>query len=316
MNAIAVVGLGVIAQYYLAAIEQRDDVALRAACDIDEAKLSALGGIDLLRTTVLSMLLDKDDVELVIVNVPNDAHHDVCSRALRAGKHVCCEKPLALRPSDARDLADLAALRGKTLFTAFHRRYNRGVLDLLTRTRRRGPVRSVRVRYFEHIREHCGNDAWYLDPARCGGGVVADNGPNALDLLRLFLGELRVERALVERDAGGVDVRARLEVSAPAAGASATVDLDWAYPHGELKDIEIITADGIRDSADMLAGFPEFKSSLSHEYLGVVEDFLNHARGTHRPAPNDPDGVELARLVARAYEIAETPFDIRFEEAR
>ncbi|WP_420719177.1 Gfo/Idh/MocA family protein, partial [Streptomyces sp. WM6386] len=92
------------------------------------------------------------------------------------------------------------------LFTAYHRRYNTNVLDLLGSLPADVPVERLTVRYWEKIEEHVGKDRWYLDPARCGGGCVADNGPNAFDVVHLFLGDdVAFKEASVGRDRQGID---------------------------------------------------------------------------------------------------------------
>ena len=153
------------------------------------------------------------------------------------------------------------------------------------------------MRYFERIEEHVGRDRWYLDPERCGGGCVADNGPNAFDLVHLLLGPVALERADVVRDAAGVDRRATIELRADS-GATARVELDWSYPHGEATDVRVELAGGHRDGADMLAGHPGFKSSLAHEYVGVLRHFADVLRGRVR---SWPDGLEPLRLVTEVY---------------
>ena len=84
---------------------------------------------------------------------------------------------------------------------------------------------------------------------------MADNGPNAFDLVRLFLGDVtRRPAPTITRDAHGVDRLAEVALR-NAAGAPRRVELDWSYP-GELKDIEVRLADGTVRTADMLDGSP------------------------------------------------------------
>ncbi|MGH3838032.1 MAG: Gfo/Idh/MocA family protein [Pseudonocardiaceae bacterium] len=206
-----------------------------------------------------------------MVTVPNDAHATVGRDALEAGLPVCLEKPLATQLTDGEALVNCARTAGVCLFTAFHRRYNCAVQTLARRLPPQAPVEALTVRYLERIEEHIGRDRWYLDPARCGGGCVADNGPNAYDLARLFLGDLQVTDADINRDAHGIDRQARVVLRA-ASGATVRVELDWSY-EGERKDVEILLADGSTHHADMLRGYPGFKSSLWHEYVGILRDF-------------------------------------------
>ncbi|CAL9486574.1 L-arabinose 1-dehydrogenase (NAD(P)(+)) [Actinosynnema sp. ALI-1.44] len=288
MIRVGVVGLGVISRFYLAAIERSAEFELVAVCDVDRDVLAGHGVRDYLHHR--AMLAD-GGLDAVVVTAPNDTHAAIGRDVLAAGLPLCVEKPLATRLVDGEDLAR----RGGVLFTAFHRRYNRNVLAL--RDALAGvAVSSVVVRYLERIEDHVGRDRWYLDMARSGGGCVADNGPNALDLARLFLGPLRLVAAKVVRDADGVDRQALLQL-AGSGRCSATVELDWSYP-GEVKDVEVRLADGSVRRADMLAGHPEFKGSLWHEYEGVLADFARAiALG---PAYRDP-GLEVLALVDEVY---------------
>jgi predicted dehydrogenase len=285
------VGLGVIGAFYRAAITARPDMCLTAVCDLRPELLD--GREPVARYTDHRRMLAETGLDAVVVTVPNDAHAAVCRDALAAGVAVCVEKPLATTLSDAVALDRLARATGRPLFTAFHRRYNDNLRSLRSTVDR--PIRHVAVRYLERIEEHVGVDAWYLDPARCGGGCVADNGPNAFDLVRSFLGDVAVTDVDVTRD-GGVDRQAVVALRAPS-GATARVELDWSFP-GEVKDVRVESADGAVRYADLLAGHHGFKQSLWHEYHGVVAEFAELVR-TGVSAPGD--GVAALELVASCY---------------
>ncbi|MFE9452231.1 Gfo/Idh/MocA family protein [Streptomyces sp. NPDC006739] len=270
-----------------------------AVCDLDEDRL-ADAPARVPRHRDHRELLRAAGLDAVVVNVPNDLHHPVCRDALAAGRAVCVEKPLATNPDDGHDLVRLSRRSGAVLFTSFHRRYNREVGALRARVVAAcAPITSLTVRYEETIEEHAGRDRWYLDPERCGGGCVADNGPNAFDLVRLFLRDVQLTEATVQRDARGVDRRAQVLLRAPS-GALARVELDWSRP-GERKTVEVRLADGTVDRADMLAGHPEFKASLWHEYAGVLRDFTDVLAGRRANAPNAADGLAALELVAAVY---------------
>ncbi|GAA3947219.1 hypothetical protein GCM10023085_31800 [Actinomadura viridis] len=293
---LGVVGLGVISRYYLKALDRFPDVRLSAVCDLREEALAPYRGTVPCHLDHRS-LLEQEDLDAVVVNVPNDDHMEVCWDVLSAGRAVCVEKPLATRFDEGLELTHLARARDAVLFTAFHRRYNDNVLSLLRTVRAMAPIESLRVRYFERIEDHVGNDRWYLDPERCGGGCVADNGPNAFDLVRLFLGDVEVDKAEIERDGDGVDRKARIALRT-AAGPTATVELDWSYMSGECKDVEVRLADGTVLNADMLAGHPGFKSSLEHEYVGVLEAFV---RAVREGRDTSAGGLAALRLVDASY---------------
>ncbi|HEU5157979.1 MAG TPA: Gfo/Idh/MocA family oxidoreductase [Streptosporangiaceae bacterium] len=294
---IGVIGLGVISKFYLAAFDEVPSARLTAVCDLREDALRPFAGSDVATLRDHRELLRRDDVDAIVVNVPNNVHGEVVRDALVAGRSVCVEKPLTIDLDEGRELTGLAAERGLTLTTAFHRRYNDNVLALLRRLPPGTPIESLTVRYNERIEEHVGRDGWYLDPDRCGGGCVADNGPNAFDVVRLFLGDVSVEESDVVRDAQGLDRQATVRLRS-AAGVPATVELDWSYPYGEQKDVEVRLADGTVDRADMLDGHTEFKGSLWHEYVGILDEFVRLVRAGD---PASHGGLAALELVHAAY---------------
>lgn len=291
---LGIVGLGAISRFYVDALEHLPSLRLGAVCDVDDAALARFRG-QVPRYRSHHDMLRGSDIDAVVVTVPNDAHATVCRDALEAGLPVCVEKPLATRLADAEELGRCAQTYGIPLFTAFHRRYNSAVRRLARRLPH-GRIESMTVRYLERIEDHVGPDRWYLDPARCGGGCVADNGPNAFDLARLFLGDVYVSDAAIERDVRGIDRQARIALRSTF-GATATVELDWSYD-GERKDVEIRLMDGSAHVGDMLHGHPGFKGSLAHEYVGVLGDF---ARGVSGGGQRRDGGLPALGLVEAAY---------------
>ena len=288
-----VVGLGVISRFHLRALTDSPDWDLVAVCDLDPKEVAApppgaTGYTDHAR------MLAEADLDAVVVTAPNDAHARICADAITAGTAVCVEKPLALDLVEGEALSALARDRGVPLFTAFHRRYNSEFAALREQVAD-SVVTEVTVRYLERIEEHAGRDTWYLDPARCGGGCVADNGPNAFDLVETLLGRAEVCGARVVCDEAGVDRWA--DIALTTGTARARVLLDWSH-RGERKDVRVRTADGRVLTADMLADRPAFKESLWHEYEGVAADF---ARRVREGRVEDGGGVSALRLVGETY---------------
>ncbi|MFH8336596.1 Gfo/Idh/MocA family protein [Streptomyces sp. AM6-12] len=294
---LGVIGLGAISPYYLAAAERLPEWELAAVCDARAQTLERYSG-PAARFRDHHTLLAGARPDALVVAVPNDVHLPVCRDALDAGVPVCVEKPLALTAAEGRVLVDLARRAGVPLMTAFHRRYNTAVRDLSRRIAGR-QVRSVRVRYLERIEEHLGGEDWYLDPGRCGGGCLADNGPNALDVVRLLLGDLTVTGCVLERDGRGVDRRAAIGLRGRT-GATAEVELDWSYP-GELKDVEVELAGGEVLAADMLDGHTAFKGSLWHEYEAILGEFAALVDGRDDAGPGAHGGLPALELVEAAY---------------
>jgi predicted dehydrogenase len=294
---VGVIGLGLISRFYLAALRASATMRVVAVCDSNATALAACPA-SVPRYTDHLRLLAEARPDAVVVTVPNDAHARVCADALRRDAAVCVEKPLALDTAQGTALVELAGRSGVPLFTAFHRRYNRAVARL--RAECSGArIEELTVRYLERIEEHAGAETWYLDAKRCGGGCVADNGPNAFDLIDLLLGPATAVSAGIARDAAGTDRHADIELRAGA--ARARVVLDWSYP-GERKDIDVRLAGGRTVHADMLTGHDGFKASLWHEYAELLRAFEQRVRDGAATADN---GLAALRFVEDVYRLEE-----------
>ena len=294
---IGIIGLGVIAQYYLAAFPQSMTAKLRAVCDLDDSKTEPYLDTDVCTYSDYLELLKDPSIDAVVINLPNDLHFKACQDALAYGKHVCCEKPLTLSVDEAKKLKQVAQRTELTLFTAFHRRYNQPLIELKQQVSSLDEVSHVDIYYLEKIEEHAGNDTWYLDPEKCGGGCIADNGPNAFDTLEWLIGPLAVKKVEITRDDKGMDIEAVVNLENHQ-GLTATTYLDWAYQKGEDKRVVFTMKDGRVLSSDMLRGSVAFKSSLFHEYARVIDDFVLHI--TERRGAGE-EGLSAVKLVKHCY---------------
>jgi L-arabinose 1- dehydrogenase len=301
MLRLGIVGLGLVARFYAAALNrianaELANTKLAAVCDIDSTRIERFRAEGVDEYADYQQLLGAPQIDGVIIATPNYQHLPIARAALNVAKHVCCEKPLASCLADAQELASYSAAKQLTLFTAFHRRYNKNFLRFRSQLLDRSQIASVEANYLEAVQEHAGRDNWYLDPSQTGGGCIADNGPNVFDMLRVFLGPLEVERAEVIRN-NSVDICAHVSLSS-ADGIPIDVRLDWAYQFGEKKDLKVVLRDGKTLLVDLLEGYTDFKQSLWHEYEGVLLDFVDEV---NRGQCSAVAGCDAVRLVEAAY---------------
>jgi predicted dehydrogenase len=140
----------------------------------------------------LSELLDDDRVEIVHVTSPNHLHHPHVREILDAGRHVVCEKPLAMTVDESADLLERASRSGRVNAVNFNIRFyplNQHARDLAT-TGELGQVRLVTGRYFQDwlLLETDWN--WRLEPDRGGAlRAVGDIGSHWLDLMSFITGQ-------------------------------------------------------------------------------------------------------------------------------
>ena len=151
-------------------------------------------------------LLDDPQVQAVYNSLPNNLHHDWTIQALRAGKHVLCEKPFAVNLGQAREMFDVARRQQKVLVEAFMYRTHpltHAVIEAV-RGGAIGQVRLIRSSFCFKVSQWQKNIRF--DPA-LAGGVMMDVGCYCINFSRLFAGEepQRVQVVDHRHDESGVD---------------------------------------------------------------------------------------------------------------
>jgi predicted dehydrogenase len=148
----------------------------------------------------LSDLLADDSVDVVHVTSPNDLHVSQTREVLAAGKHVVCEKPLAMTADESGDLVRLAAEAGVVNATNFNIRYyplNQHARDVVAGGEL-GDVRLVTGRYFQDWLLLESDWNWRLQPERGGAlRAVGDIGSHWLDLMTFVTGQ-RITSVMAE----------------------------------------------------------------------------------------------------------------------
>jgi predicted dehydrogenase len=137
-------------------------------------------------------LVAADDVDVVHICTPNHLHAPLAERAIAAGKHVICEKPLSTDVASSRRLADLAATAGGVTAVPFVYRFYPTVRDARGRVRRGdvGPLRLLHGSYLQDWLSRPDDDNWRVDPSRGGGSrAFGDIGVHWCDLVEFVTGQ-------------------------------------------------------------------------------------------------------------------------------
>jgi predicted dehydrogenase len=137
-------------------------------------------------------LLDRDDVDLIYIATPPFLHYEQSLAALEHGKHVLCEKPLAVNLEQADALLAAARERGLLLATNLMQRYN-PLFDAVKALIDRRVLGALLHGYFENYAadEGLGPDHWFWDPAK-SGGIFIEHGVHFFDLFAGWLGQGKV----------------------------------------------------------------------------------------------------------------------------
>lgn len=131
-------------------------------------------------------ILQDPSIDVIDICTPNNAHYETAKKALLCGKHVYCEKPLAVTYAQAKELADLAKETGKTAQIVFNNRY----LPAIRRAKQlceSGALGNILTFRCSYLHASCTDPeraaGWKQNRDICGGGVWFDLGSHAVDLI-------------------------------------------------------------------------------------------------------------------------------------
>ena len=129
---VAVVGMGIGRNHLDAYAALPKHFEIKAVCDLDEAKVKAAAGsfAGSVATTQFADLLAMPALDIIDICTPPDTHRALIEQALRAGKHVICEKPLTGSLADADAIGKAAAASKGTLSPIFQYRFGNGLQKL------------------------------------------------------------------------------------------------------------------------------------------------------------------------------------------
>lgn len=190
---IAVIGCGRIANNaHFPAFASMENIRVKYACDIIKEKADAAKEkFDFVEQVITDykVALEDSEVEAVYVLTPNYAHYTVTMDALRAGKHVFCEKPITVNYTLSCEMAEEAKKQNKMLNIGVCNRYHKSV-ELLEEMNREGKFGNIYHVYcsFRSFRSIPGLGGAFTTKEQSGGGVLIDWGVHFLDLILYILG--------------------------------------------------------------------------------------------------------------------------------
>ncbi len=188
---IGIIGAGGISEQHLEAISSEPRAIAVAVADpsMEHAQLrAARHGIPAVYADYQEML-EQEEMDAVIVCVPNSLHAPVTLDALAAGKHVLCEKPMASSVEQAEAMAEMAKRTGQVLMIAQNNRF-RGQSLMMKQLVEQGTFGRIYHAKAGWVRRHGipGWGSWFTQNEFSGGGALIDIGVHVLDLALWVLG--------------------------------------------------------------------------------------------------------------------------------
>lgn len=201
MAVIAVVGCGRIANAaHFPALSKIETARIKYACDLIEEKAKkAKEDFPKIENVITdyNVALADPEVDVVYVLTPNYAHYTVTMDALRAGKHVFCEKPITVSYKLSCEMAEEAEKQGKILNIGVCNRYHASV-EMLEQWNKEGKFGNIYHVYcsFRAFRSIPGLGGAFTTKEQSGGGVLIDWGIHYLDLILYILGGAKIGKLL------------------------------------------------------------------------------------------------------------------------
>lgn len=185
--------------------------------------------------------IDRPDIDIVDIVTPNDSHRPIAEFALDHGKHVLCEKPLAVTVEDARLMAEKARCANTVSMVVFNYRRCSAVLEAkrLIDEGRIGRILNFRGLYLQDWAMPEDTPwSWRFGAAQSGSGALGDIGSHALDIAHYLVGEIDSVAAAAETF---VKARPRPGEASSAPASAAASDAPNASPEMAPVDVDDCT---------------------------------------------------------------------------
>ena len=262
----------------------------------------------------IEAFLADPDIDVVYAASRVYEHLPQTIAAAAAGKHVLCEKPMALSDAECQEMIAACHKRGVNLAVAYYRRYypkNRKIKELLEQGAIGTPilVRMVLTGNYDPTPDD--PKFWRVDPAKSAGGPIADVGSHRLDLLCYWFGEpvavaARNETLVHSYPADDSDVL----LIKMASGVQVTASFHWSIGVGH-DTIEMFGTEGAlfsapTDGAHLTlktgAGTEEFNlPHAENRHLPLIEDFSKRVLAGQPPLYSGEDGAKTTRIMESSF---------------
>ena len=184
---VGIIGVQSFGRTYFKEIEKLDCATVVAVCDANPEVLQRVcdeEGIAARYSDYRHMLADSA-VDVVFIATPHFLHYQMTLDALRAGKHVFCEKPLAMNTEEAQEMARAARAAGLLLTCHYNRRQSPAVKMLKDAAGKGtfGEIYQMNVKWMARYTAFmfAANSSWRVEKKKAGGGILIGRGSHMID---------------------------------------------------------------------------------------------------------------------------------------
>ena len=328
-----ILGTGNIARQFVGGLAASPRCEVQAVASRNEESSHAFAMANYVRSSWPSYesLLNDPEVDVVYNALPNSLHHEWTIKALRAGKHVLCEKPIAMNAAQAEEMFDVARQTGKVLAEAFMYRSHplTHAVQAAVGSGVIGELRLIRTSFCFRTTRIAGNIRFSPE---LGGGGLMDVGCYCVSYSRLFAGEEPMESTIVaNRHDSGIDDLAAGSLKFPSGvlagftcGMSAQADntayicgtdgyIEVPVPWKPAKESTFVIGRGIPPKMDGLAKVQVgpgaqrevVRITANDELYGLeADDFAAAAMDGKAPAVSAADSIGNMRVLDELRQLA------------
>ena len=275
-------------------------------------------------TDFVEMAADPD-IDAVVNALPNYLHAPVTIQMLKAGKHVLCEKPMALSVKECEDMIDTAKKTGYKLMIAHMWRFDREIIWLrnVIMSGKLGKIfkaKSHEVLIYNIFGEDPSTTSWFVNKSLAGGGAMTDMGIHSFDTLRFVLGDIRPTKVFAKIGTFFKDIEVEdtatlmLEFEG---GILSLIEAGWYNLYADEKQgyTQIFGTKGyaravpselqIEIEGEWSFVKPQIPQRKQQEDLSAfqaqMDHFLNCIIKNKEPSPNGNDGLWAMKILEAAY---------------
>jgi len=324
-----IVGSGFIAKTHVDSLRTVPGVEVVAVADIDEDRgnlFAAANQIPHVYSSHSAMLADPA-VHAIVIGVPNRFHASIALDAFAAGRHVICEKPLALTIQDAEAMIAAARTKGLVLGYAEELSFVPKFLRAKELMESGGIGKPYLLRQCE---KHAGPySPWFWNEELAGGGILMDMGCHAIESIRYTVGKKRVKsvyahmgtylHGAITKEEDHVLIVMEFED-----GTVGQAESSWALKGGMDSTLEIFGTEGVV-YADLLKGmglrafsengvagledsrgwsYPDYDWLWNNGYPQEDRHFVECMRTGAMPIESGEDGLAVLEIMLAAYHSA------------
>lgn len=335
MISFGLVGYGKIGERHAEHISAHPDAQLKSVFDIKADRLNLFRNKyrNIHPSESLKSILEDAEIDIISICTPNATHAEIAIAAMKAGKHVLVEKPMAISKVDCEGMIHIALKTGKSLFVVKQNRFNPPVQAVrqLVNENKLGRIYSVAVNCYWNRNEWYYKSSDWKGKKAIDGGTLFTQFSHFIDVIYYLLGDIQILHAqmanvshkgmiefedtgvvsflLKESQAPGVlhyttsTFQKNMEGSITIFAEHATIKIGGKY----LNTIDYQATDGF-DIMDLPSGadpnsYGDYEGSMSN-HDQVIDNVIRSLEGKVEIMTNAYDGLKTVEIIENIYQVA------------